>query len=166
MPLKLLWLFCKSLLLLTIVNWMFFVVFLDIWSAVAKYWKYRKLAILSMLELLLIVALCVALLFMTNIGRSALRMCRNGYLRLFAIGVFLAVLVACLWSAAIQLHLLHSPDELPTWSGAVKPEARGDYFYGIMFDAGSTGSRIHVYKFKHAGSSGNYGTLQFHCRQL
>jgi len=115
----------------------------------------------SMLELLLVVALCVALLFMTNVGRTAVRMCRNGYLRLFAVGVFLAVLVACLWTAAIQLHLLHSPDELPGWSGGVKPEAHGNYFYGIMFDAGSTGSRIHVYKFRHAGSTGSLISMNY-----
>ena len=113
-----------------------------------------------MLELLLVVALCVALLLMTNIGRTTLRMCRYGYARLFAISIFLAVLVTCFWSVAVQLHQLFNPDESPLWFGArnrdhLKPEAHSNYFYGIMFDAGSTGSRIHVYKFVHAGSAGN-----------
>jgi len=119
-----------------------------------------------MLEILLVVTLCIALLSMTSIGRTTLRMCRYGYLRLFVIGVFLMVLVACFWSVAIQLHLLYSPGDSPHWftaenRGQVKPEAGGDYFYGIMFDAGSTGSRIHVYKFQHGGSSGN---LQYRSR--
>ena len=145
-------------------HWVVCVVFSGIWSTVVEFdlfWRDRQLVVSSMLELLLVVALCVALLFMTNVGRTAVRMCRNGYLRLFAVGVFLAVLVACLWTAAIQLHLLHSPDELPGWSGGVKPEAHGNYFYGIMFDAGSTGSRIHVYKFRHAGSTGSLISMNY-----
>jgi len=109
-----------------------------------------------MLEILLVITLVIALLLMRNIGKTTLRMCRYGYLRLFAIGVFLIILVACFWSVATQLHLLYSPYDTPQWFGTeMKPEAPGDYFYGIMFDAGSTGSRIHVYKFRHGRSSGN-----------
>ncbi|XP_040206953.1 ectonucleoside triphosphate diphosphohydrolase 6 [Rana temporaria] len=56
------------------------------------------------------------------------------------------------WSPHSNVESVSTAPKFPHEEGSGRRKTSQDVFYGIMFDAGSTGTRIHVYKFSQTSS--------------
>jgi len=75
---------------------------------------------------------------------------RHALSAVFFTSLFAAVIIVTSYHGLLVFNVANSSSS----------DAETDTFYGIMFDAGSTGSRVHVFKFKISESGIVYSRIQ------